>query len=261
MNSAVRVRLVVYLVLVQALVHIGAPTAPSDLAAIKDFYHSTNGSRWREGFTWQTGIEGNLDPCDNIDYYKGLACDKAGGDPDRQVTQVWLSAMHLEGPLPPNFGDMTKVTSIYLTSNNLTGAIPETMCNMTGLLEIELSHNQLTGTIPNCISKLQSLQKWDTRNNMLTGTIPVAFGVLSELQSLFLSSNQLSGTIPAALFDAKRIEILFLSYNQLEGTVPRIFSRYKIKETPSMQGLSWMDIRSNKLQGTYPDILALLAAV
>jgi hypothetical protein len=37
--------------------------------------------------------------------------------------------------------------------------------------------------------------------------------------------------------------------------------RYKIKETPSMQGLSWMDTRSNKLQGTYPDIMALLAAV
>jgi len=96
---------------------------------------------------------------------------------------------------------------------------------------------------------------------MLTGTIPAGFGQLSELQSLFLSANALSGTVPAALFDAKRVEILFLSYNNLQGTVPKIFSRYKIKETASMQGLSWMDVRSNNLQGTYPDMLALLAAV
>jgi len=119
----------------------------------------------------------------------------------------------------------------------------------------------MTGTIPDCINKLQKLQKWDTRNNMLTGTIPASFGQLSELQSLYLSSNRLTGTVPAALFDAKRVEVLFLSYNELEGTVPRIFSRYKIKETASMQGLSWMDLRSNNLQGTYPDMMALLAAV
>jgi len=127
---------VLIIVLLQAVGRIGAPTAPADLAAIQAFYHSTNGTKWREGFTWQTGIESGLDPCDNIEYYKGLTCNGQGGDPDRQVTQIWLSAMNLEGSLPPNFGDMTQIGSLYLTYNNISGVIPETICNITALLNL-----------------------------------------------------------------------------------------------------------------------------
>lgn len=125
----------------------------------------------------------------------------------------------------------------------------------------EVSQNHLNGSIPDCIDKLANLQKWESRSNLLTGTIPANFGKLAELQGLFLSDNLLSGTVPPELFNSKRIEQLMLSYNRLEGTIPKIFSRYKIKENPSMQGLSWMDTRANKLQGTYPDIMAVLAAV
>jgi len=106
----------------------------ASVAAIQAFYVSTNGTRWREGFTWQNGIEGGLDPCDNLEYYKGLTCNGAGGDPNRQITQIWLSAMSLEGTLPPNFGDMTAMTQLYLTYNNISGTIPETICNISSLL-------------------------------------------------------------------------------------------------------------------------------
>jgi len=247
--------------LVISLTLVVAPTAPDDYTALRNLYDLTNGTYWREGFTWTFGFDNNYDPCDDTDFFKGLACSGNPGDADRKVTQIWLSAMMLNGTLPEDIGMMNKMVQLYLMGNELSGPIPESICNMTSLEFFEVSQNRLNGSIPNCIGGLTVLQKWESRGNSLSGTIPAAFGSLPVLQGLFLSDNRLSGTIPSELFNAKRIEQLLLSYNDLEGTVPKIFSRYKIKETPSMQGLSWMDTRSNKLQGTYPDIMALLAAV
>mmetsp|Transcript_49645 Transcript_49645/g.121197 ORF Transcript_49645/g.121197 Transcript_49645/m.121197 type:complete len:265 (-) Transcript_49645:296-1090(-) len=238
-----------------------APTAAPDLNVLLSLYNLTNGTQWRDGFTWTKGVGRGLDPCDSVEFFKGLDCSGNRNDPDRRVTNLWLSAMYLQGPLPQNFGDMTMLEEIYLTMNNLTGTLPETMCNMTRLMVLDISQNNFSGVIPDCVGRMAKLQKVDVRSNNLEGTIPAGFGLLIELQELYLSDNHLLGTIPRDLFDAKRIENMFLSYNELVGTVPRVWGRYKIKETTSMQGLSWMDLRGNHLEGTYPDIIALLGAV
>jgi hypothetical protein len=55
--------------------------------------------------------------------------------------------------------------------------------------------------------------------------------------------------------------VLLLSYNKLSGDIPRLFARFRMKETASMNGLSWTDFRSNELGGTYPTVFADFGAV
>ena len=57
------------------------------------------------------------------------------------------------------------------------------------------------------------------------------------------------------------LSVLFISYNQLTGTIPRLFARFRMKETPAMTGLSWVDMRGNQLEGTYPSVMGDFGAV
>jgi hypothetical protein len=58
------------------------------------------------------GFDNNYDPCDDTDFFKGLACSGNPGDADRKVTQIWLSAMMLNGTLPEDIGKMNKMVQL-----------------------------------------------------------------------------------------------------------------------------------------------------
>ena len=243
------------------LMRADALTHPADKAMVLTLYNLTRGDEWREGFRWTRGVLTGLDPCDDEEFFKGLSCTGEYGDPDRRASKILLSAMMLNGTLPDDIGNFTMLEELLLTDNNLGGSLPSSLCQLKHLNTLDLAFNRISGTIPSCIKEVKRLYKFDLRTNMLVGTIPKEFGSLQELQQLYLSENHLTGTIPPELYDAKMLSVLFLSYNQLTGTIPRLFARFRMKETPSMQGLSWLDMRSNQLEGTFPSVIGDFGAV
>jgi len=236
-------------------------THPDDQKALYDLFNSTNGHEWSEGFRWVRGISQGMDPCDSPEFFKGLTCSGTLLEPNRRATGLLLSYLNLNGTLPASLGLMTEMQEMYMTDNKLEGHLPTSLCNMSQLQTFDAAFNNFTGVLPNCVAALTNLVKLDLRNNHITGSIPPGFGSLLRLQHLFLSDNKLTGTIPGELYNARRLEKLFLSYNQLTGTIPQIWSRFKMKETVAMTGLSWLDVRGNQLTGTYPTIVGDFGAV
>jgi len=243
------------------VVRAGALTNPTDKAILLQLYNSTQGDGWREGFRWTRGVQRDLDPCDDSEFFKGVSCSGRYGDADRRTTKILLSSMGLNGTLPEDIGNMTMLEELLLTVNNISGTLPRSLCQMKRLNTLDLTFNSISGTIPDCIGEMTKLYKFDLRTNMLEGTIPKQFGMLQELQQLYLSENLLTGTVPPELYNAKRLSTLFISYNQLTGTIPRLFARFRMKETPAMTGLSWIDMRGNQLAGTYPSVIGDFGAV
>ena len=112
------------------------------------------------------------------------------------LTRCVLSYNRLEGPVPPEIGNLKQLTELYLSSNKLTGEIPATLGNCEGLQILEMDHNYLTGNIT------------------------VTLGGLQSMITLNLSQNNLSGTIPGFLSSLSNLHILNLSFNNFEGVVP-----------------------------------------
>mmetsp|Transcript_31809 Transcript_31809/g.75580 ORF Transcript_31809/g.75580 Transcript_31809/m.75580 type:complete len:258 (+) Transcript_31809:91-864(+) len=252
-------------VLALALLALARPgrssTDPADHQTLLEIFNHTRGAFWREGTTWTKGIRLGRDPCDNPDFFKGLICTGMLLDEGRKVQSLRLSFQTLNGTLPASLGALTELKELTLTENFIHGEIPASICQCVKLENFEIARNALTGILPECLGTMQQLYKIDVRANQIEGTIPRSLGGMINLQELLLSGNLLSGTIPAELYDAKRLEVLLLSYNRLTGEIPRLFSRFRMKETASMNGLSWTDFRSNVLEGTYPEVIADFGAV
>ena len=54
----------------------------------------------------------------------------------------------LTGPLPPEWGQLTRLHWLYLSNNQLTGPLPIEWTRMTSLRSLGLQDNQLTGCFP-----------------------------------------------------------------------------------------------------------------
>ena len=70
-----------------------------------------------------------------------------GGTPER-VTRLWMWQLDLNGTVPPQLAQLTKLEDINLGTNRLTGTIPTELGGLSGLQRLTLSDNRLTGTIP-----------------------------------------------------------------------------------------------------------------
>jgi hypothetical protein len=232
-----------------------AITHPDDALAIRDFYRSTNGGAWREGFRW---IDASKDPCDDFELFQGLKCSGNLGEPSRRVTSITLSFLLISGTLLETFGLMTHLTEVFLSSNLIGGQLPLSLCNMTLLTTLNFWNNKFVGAIPPCIGNATSLVRLDLRNNGFTGGIPPSMEQMHNLADLYLSSNKLSGPIPDFLGRMASLRVLYLSYNFFAGPIPNTLNDKKCGPT----AFTWLDLRSNKgINGTTPAVATFLQAI
>ena len=230
-------------------------TQADDALAIRNFYTSTNGASWREGFRW---IDPSKDPCDDFELFQGLKCSGNLGDPNRRVTSITLSFLLISGTLMETFGLMTHLTEIFLSSNAIGGQLPLSLCNMTMLTTLNLWNNKFVGPIPPCIGNATSLVRLDLRNNGLSGGIPPSMQQMRNLADLYLSSNKLSGPIPSFLGNMASLRVLYLSYNFFAGAIPDTLNNKKCGPT----AFTWLDLRSNKgINGTTPAVATYMQAI
>ena len=94
-----------------------------------------------------------------------------GGSP-RRVTEVTLEDSGLDGELPTEVANLTKLRTLKLSGNRLTGEIPPVLARLSELETLLLSDNLLSGQIPHDLTRINSLTELKLSGNLLTGCIP-----------------------------------------------------------------------------------------
>ena len=251
----------------------------SEREILEAFYEATSGSNWYNSDNWLTdaslgewyGVDTNADG-----HVVGLFLSSnllVGKIPPELGQLAHLEYLvlsrnyHLEGPLPPEFFDLSELRGLYLqgasigglppeigrlakleylniSNASLTGPIPPELGNLSELRGLFLAGNYLFGEIPPELGNLSKLETLNLRWCELTGPIPAELGQLSSLTDLNLGINHLTGEIPAELGDLSSLQHLYLHENQLTGSIP--------EELGNLDGLHTMYLSGNDLSGPIP---------
>ena len=191
---------------ISSLVAQDMDSSEGDRLALVALYNSTDGVEWSRKSNWLS--EKPMKDWDGVTVTDG------------RVTIIDLRVNNLNGPIPSEIGNLTKVRLLILIGNELSGNIPKEISNLTDLWLLYLYNNNLTGEIPSEIGNMETLSLlWLGKNN-LTGEIPKDLGRLSNLQTLDLGSNNLTGSIPAELGNCRRLSNISLFDNNLTGEIP-----------------------------------------
>ncbi|XP_014492975.2 leucine-rich repeat receptor protein kinase MSP1-like [Vigna radiata var. radiata] len=155
-----------------------------------------------------------------------------------------LSRNHIQGSIPPEFGQMRFLNTLDLSDNRLSGEIPKNISGDGSMLKyLKLSQNELDGPLFQSLKYLEQLYLDD---NSLYGSIPNSF-FNSSLQHLDLSYNNLVGQLSCAIGNLSNLETLSLSNNHLEGSITT--------RLIELESLYYLDISDNNLIGFLPSFV------
>ncbi|KAL9316143.1 hypothetical protein ACSQ67_017144 [Phaseolus vulgaris] len=178
--------------------------------------------------------------------WKGIVCDESNS-----VSTINLAKFGLKGTLLNlSFSSFPKLMRLCLSYNNLNGPIPREIGNMSKISELKMDRNHFSDSIPQEIGALHNLEYLFLRENQLSGSIPSTIGVLKNLVTLDLSSNNLSGTIPS-VGNLTNLEQLILHNNLLSGPIP--------EELRGLHLLTTIILSTNHLSGPIPSSIGDLA--
>ena len=182
----------------------------SDREILTAVYETTDGDNWEESGNWLTDAP--------LGTWHGVETDADG-----RVVSLKLVRNGLEGPIPPELGELTELGTLSLWGNELSGPIPPELGALASLKELALHRNQLSGSIPAELGGLTGAEYVALSINSLSGPIPAELGALPRLQELHLNNNQLT-SVPAELGGLASLKELALEYNRLTS-VPRELGR------------------------------------
>ncbi|WVZ15179.1 hypothetical protein V8G54_012745 [Vigna mungo] len=205
----------------------------------------------------------------------------------------------LEGGIPKTFGEACSLFSLDMSFNSLSDELPMIIshlsrCARYSLQELRLNRNQINGTLPD-FSAFTSLQILYLSDNMLNGEIPKDIQFPPKMESLFMNANSLKGVLTDYHFaNMSKLEHLYLSDNSLIrfGIYSKLGSFFSIaiyileilptqnkfvhidisNATKSdiipewfwaklvLQKVMTVDISSNNLQGTIPNVSSMYAS-
>ena len=157
---------------------------------------------------WRTGL--------SMTEWEGVTL---GGSPAR-VTRLILRSKRLNGSIPSELSELSKLRYLNLGLNRLTGSVPSELGGLTNLERLGLYENRLQGSIPSWIGNLTNLEFLYLGNSGLSGSIPSWLGNLTRLTTLSLRNMGLTGQVPADLGRLTDLDYLYLDGNNLSGCVP-----------------------------------------
>ena len=183
------------------------PQDPREI--LKTFYYATGGDHtWNQSDNWLTDAP--------LDQWFGVSTDASGN-----VTRLELDGNFLVGRIPAELGQLTHLVSLNLSWNGLLeGPLPPEFSNLTSLTGLYLQGTDLGGPLPPEIGQLAGLERLYLNSASLTGPLPPELGNLTNLRRLVMGGNYLSGPIPAELGNLTNLTVLNLYYNEHEGRIP-----------------------------------------
>ncbi|WP_297092238.1 C39 family peptidase [uncultured Draconibacterium sp.] len=184
------------------------PVSSQDSLALVALYHATDGDNWYYNINWLNGP---------VYTWGGVVVENG------RVVTLDLGGNNLNGPIPPEFYNLTAIRTIALSNNNLTGTLSSAIENFTDLKYVYFQNNALEGSIPAEFGAHSQLVHLILYGNQFSGTIPASLGNCTDLQYLYLHYNNLSGSIPTELGQLTAMEILVLGNNDLTGEIPASF--------------------------------------
>lgn len=210
----------------------------ADSLAVTSWNKSTNCCTWEN-----VGCNGD----GTIIYFNIVNSNYSGplpaeiGDLPALIDIYFKDNIHLSGPIPSFFANLTALKSIHVVNSSLAGSIPQFLCDLPVLYDLELTANRLTGSIPGCLgAKFASIS---LGQNLLSGTIPASIfkgkTIFTGLILLDLHDNQLTGEIPKSL---KHItfDTIDLSGNRFTGDASFLFG--------TLRTTKYMDLSRNGLE-------------
>ena len=159
--------------------------------ALVSLYNATDGDNWRHNDNWLSNKP--------IGEWFGVFTNERG-----RVIRLDIAENGLNGPIPPELGNLTRLTTLYLQHNRLSGPIPPELGNLTNLAILFLRGNQIRGELPPELGNLTSLRQLGLSGNRLSGSIPPELENLPNLTTLWLWDNLFSGCVPSGLLKAMR---------------------------------------------------------
>ena len=163
------------------------PAGDDQRDALVALYNATDGPNWTKQQGWMSASP--------IGDWQGVTTDANGF-----VTRLVLNSAGLNGPIPPELGNLTNLEDLVLEGNRLTSLPPE-IGNLSNLTSVLMSSSELAGDIPPELGKLTNLRTLLLAHNRFTGDIPAELGNLTNLTYFRVIGNQLTGCVPAALQD------------------------------------------------------------
>ena len=217
--------------------------------ALIALYNSTTGDGWTDNSGWK---DGELDLEDGFALqgtecgWYGISCNFSM---DR-VQWVQINRNNLNGSIPPEIGNLTKLESLDLFGNQLAGSIPMELGDLDELVQLGLEQNQLSGSIPPEVANMNSLERLYLGENELNGVIPPEIGNLTNLTHLSLHKNQLSGSIPPEIGNLSNLIGIWLYLTDISGNIP--------KEIKHLTNLTYLYIFYTNLSGSIPPEIGML---
>ena len=211
-----------------------------DRAALVALYHATDGPNWHANAGWLSDRP--------LQKWYGVHTDDDG-----RVIRLELERNQLNGELPPELGNLSRLTELQLQKNQLRGEIPRELGDLSNLKLLGLHSNQLSGTIPGELSNLSRLTWLGLQNNKLTGCVPPALRLPSR-----------GYCVGPPLHAADRAALVAL-YHATDGPNWRDNTNW-LSDSPEWYGVNTdhagrvqrLDLRENQLRGELPPELGAL---
>ena len=169
----------------------------SELNALKDLYHNTQGENWNQSWDITT----------QVTHWKGVTIENG------HVSEIRMLFNNLEGTLPASLQNLSQLKVLELSFNKINGALPSSLGNLNQLEVLALNGNNLEGTIPASLGDLKNLRKLHLSSNSLTGMLPDTINQLYNLTVFNVFQNNLSGDLPVELAKSRSIKEFIIAEN------------------------------------------------
>ncbi|KAG5107023.1 hypothetical protein JHK82_043993 [Glycine max] len=260
-----------------ASLHFGsnAQLLPQDevklLQAISDKVENLNWKVTQRSCNGDRGFDNrNISRDNKSQIIRNVTCDCSfNNNTTCHVTAIALKGLNISGPIPDEFGNLTRLEILDLTWNNFNGSIPKSLGRLSSVVNLSLLGNRLTGSIPSEIGDMASLQELLLSANNFTGIIPETYGNLKNLTQFRIDGNSLSGKIPSFIGNWTKLDRLRIS--DLKGptmTFPnlknlKLLLKLELRNClitgpipnyiGEIESLKTIDLSSNMLTGSIPD--------